>query len=291
MQTKRPNNDLSSQPQDEQILEVLVAAFRELTKTLGRKNLRLILDKLNLGSLNIETILKADTASGRKRLKLEAEKPILQWLLFETDLFRALSDLSKTDRRALTNLIGNELFVPGLLACSRTALALPSEALPEGVYRVFHGSYMIADSFVVRRMTIYRSITGYAYVKDEVHDERTVNQGDISAPGIFIYKHSLPQVLTLRRDNAEGVKIFFAEAEPKCENGIIVEMFGTTFGMSRNRKPFDRVTLIERCNDWNDFETGIRKFEDWDPSTQAKFRNLAERNRSDRPRDPIETLT
>jgi hypothetical protein len=171
-----------------------------------------------------------------KTLKPEHSEP-LERFFFRTPIGRALHSKRSTHASGLDPLID--------------LLSAADETVPKGfdfngLYFVYHGSYLRPDMFAIRTMEIACLNEGSIAAEDYVQDNVTLTALTHRALGCIIFKSDLPQIITVSDDNRRGLSLFVATQIVNDRD--VIQIVGMLYGITKNLQNFERRCLIRKSN-------------------------------------------
>lgn len=246
--------------------------FQKVIEKLTWKGFRTLCEINSVTFLSKPDTIRKFQRTSNETVTLEHDAATLRRFLYGNETTKAI----------LEGTLSEQTFTQSLSHCSQLPKEHSDIPLPQGLFKVYHGSYMIEDHFVVRVIRIAASPIGQAMLYDKLNANKTGNEGLINAPGMLIYKNGMPQLVAMHADNAIGLVVFAADSF-RAEAGKLTRMIGYMQGLNYNRQQFSRATLIERISGDSPEEeeaalktTGIRLMNEWDAGIQDRFRFLAE---------------
>lgn len=87
--------------------------------------------------------------------------------------------------------------------------SLPKGKTVDGLYYVYHGSYVKAEHYAVRVFEIDSADDHILTVKDTVRDEKAAREGDRRSTGAMVFVDSMPQIVLYGLENKRGFSLMF----------------------------------------------------------------------------------
>lgn len=130
------------------------------------------------------------------------------------------------------------------------ALANGIGTMPDGVqaagrYFMYHGSYLRADRYVVRCLTIEGGDDRVLTVEDIVRDAITVADTARRASGVMLFVEGRPQILLYGDENKQGLSLLIGQ-DISTRGGMLDRVFGAFMVMNQDRKVAYRPCLLIR---------------------------------------------
>jgi hypothetical protein len=122
---------------------------------------------------------------------------------------------------------------------------LPPDLQVAGRYYMYHGSYLLPDRYVVRRLTIEEGRDNVLAVEDLVRDTVTVANTARRTRGVMLFVEGRPQILLYGNENKQGLSLVIGH-DISVEDGALSGAFGSFMVMNANRQVAYRHYLLVR---------------------------------------------
>ena len=164
-------------------------------------------------------------------------REVLEAFVFHSRLGRALLNPQKAETS------GYDLLVQSL--AGNDIENSPIEA--EGLYFLYHGSYLLDGHFAIRAVQISREDDTILAVDDSINDNLS-GKGIIEAHGclVFFGTPARPHIVTDGSDNRHGLNLFIGTSMIS-QIGKIRQVVGTMIGMTDRAQHFYRHAIIVRA--------------------------------------------